>query len=119
MKTIYDEDYFLAKWEAIPEDMWLVGSTGDSGGPRCVLGHTLNGQNVTEETTALYEIFNPLHSSPATVNNGNDNRFKQPTPKERVIAAAKFSKEQKLAEINVLIAQELVNTPAELYILQG
>ncbi len=36
---IYDVDYFISKFEAIPHNMWTTGTIGTETGPKCALGH--------------------------------------------------------------------------------
>lgn len=57
----YDIQYFIDKFEAIPEDKWAMGGLGHNG-IHCVLGHcgvTPNGDDYdgTDESKALCLIF--------------------------------------------------------------
>lgn len=84
--------YFIEKFEAIPEEKWTVGEYED-GGRCCALGHcgVRAGHPLTPEEDALTMLFlkadaeNTLIVS--RVNDGFDPRYPQPTPKQRILAA--------------------------------
>lgn len=59
---IYDVDYFIAKFQAIPEDLWTTGELGKEGEPRCATGHcgVEFYSSLTEEAKALSEILRPV-----------------------------------------------------------
>lgn len=89
----YDKAYFIAKFEAIPEGMWRTGSYGE-GLSHCALGHCGVWSRETPEADALVRLFEPEHdmighasSVAASINDGQDNRYQQPTPKQRILAA--------------------------------
>lgn len=82
----YDVDYFIEKFEAIPESMWLVGDLGNHGGPRCALGHTIHIDNSTNETQALCMLF-PGSCDVLNINNGSHPDYQQSRPKQRILAA--------------------------------
>lgn len=100
METIYDVDYFINKFQSIPEELWLVRkfSDGDKG---CVNNHCL--RNGDDEFHALSKIFNSNANLFNTtdnyglskcdfviqqcVNNGDDSNYQQPTAKQRILAA--------------------------------
>jgi hypothetical protein len=100
MKTenIYTVDYFIAKFESIPEDKWLESDLYVNG-RSCALGHCghrINAETVNEETSALVSLFIKIFRNPHTpgvfepvwgVNDGFDNRYQQSTPKQRILAA--------------------------------
>lgn len=94
---MYTVDYFINKFEAIPECLWLEREFR-RGQMACVMGHCAD---VQEERNALEDLFK-LHShlfSPVEiyghgawyfeqmVNNGDDPKYQQPTPKARILAA--------------------------------
>lgn len=108
MNTIYNVDYFLAKFSAIPEDQWICHSQIDEFNRRCALGHcmlpgmtehqyledyTRFSGHLTKEGHELGILFSPQDLSiegaiiVATINNGVDPNYWQPTPKQRVLAA--------------------------------
>jgi hypothetical protein len=90
--TTYTRDYFIAKFEAIPEDKWCTDSY-EFQGRHCALGHCgLNGGNDTpaatpEEAGVLLELFREIRASVTDVNDGLDARYRQDTPKQRILAA--------------------------------
>lgn len=89
MTTPYTRDYFLAKFQAIPEDKWLTGSYGscNPGASGCALG--LCG-GFTDEAEALRVLFCPSAPETARVAYVNDNQSEkhpEPTPKQRILAA--------------------------------
>ena len=113
METTMDVDYFLRKFSAIPEEMWLIGSQGErdiyGDKPHCALGwcrnenmiygnalaHSVNG-NPNMEDGALAKLFldagifgyyNSTMQGVAMVNNGDHPKYQQPTPKARILAA--------------------------------
>lgn len=82
----YDVDYFIAKFEAIPEDLWMAGDFTD-GVRCCAFGHC--GEKgwtnpLTQESTCLSSL---LEGEVARINDGNDDKYPQPTPKQRILAA--------------------------------
>lgn len=87
MKTIYNVDYFIRKFEAIPEELWVSGSTGQPSGPRCAMGHCMDGHEVTDEMIKFCNLFTDHGRVGYVVNNGYDSTYQQPTPKQRILAA--------------------------------
>jgi hypothetical protein len=102
--TQYDVDYFIRKFEAIPDSRWGVKRLWDGDGDeiRCAMGHCLDAfpmMEHTAQTIALRACFRPLvpicpmlPPVPSQlvvfdVNNGDDVRYPQPTPKARILAA--------------------------------
>lgn len=94
----YSVDYFINKFQSIPDDNWTIYSLRNVNNPdcRCVLGHcdvtTENGGNYiyTEESWALYKIFKnlvpTLHKNPYLVSTVNDYKIEWGlTPKERIL----------------------------------
>ena len=95
MSTKYDADYFINKFEAIPDEKWIAGEY-EAGGCCCALGHCgvrfVDGDSFpriedTEEGNALSDLFNQRGLSVPVVNDRIDVRYQQPTPKARVLAA--------------------------------
>lgn len=87
MTPPYTVDYFIQKFEAIPEEKWTtqVYRDGDS---CCVLGHCGVYNVYTDEANALSKIIlDNLHRSVADINDGFSSTFTQPTPKARILAA--------------------------------
>lgn len=95
----YDVDYFLNKFDAIPDEMWCCGGFS-WGGKMCALGHcgvTHYSSPITPESLALARLFNEnLGVDVARVNDANSellyNNLSKlvelgDTPKERIISA--------------------------------
>lgn len=99
----YTVDYFIKKFEAIPEEMWISGIFFQNG-KSCANDHCgmrlnlLEQEIITTEAQGLQKVFSALpinvtdpsygYSEKAVhVNNGWSNEYKQPTPKQRILAA--------------------------------
>lgn len=82
----YDVDYFIAKFEAIPEEKWGIGKYENESGQMCAYGHCgcLSGFNMTEEGNHLINL---SEFSFVSINDGKNNSYQQTTPKQRVLAA--------------------------------
>jgi|SRR6185369_2141332 len=108
----YDIDYFIRKFEAIPEEKWIEGAQIDQQGNSCALGWCMTDQkrerlikngiysdgvmgswdgHTTEEGSVLWEHILPLKV--ALINNGNDPNYTQSTPKQRILAALRDAKQ--------------------------
>lgn len=95
---MYTVDYFIRKFEAIPEERWCVYVTDDGNGRHCAYGHCLHNDAVTPESMALIELF-PLNENAAVINNGHSPRYPQPTPKQRILAALHDIKKMQEPEV--------------------
>lgn len=89
MNPTYDKNYFISKFEAIPEDRWMTGDFVDESGRCCAFGHCgvrplSPGFNGGDEAYALACL---LRNCTSSINDGQDDRYKQPTPKQRILAA--------------------------------
>lgn len=89
----YTRDYFIQKFEAIEEDQWLVGEF-EHHGRCCALGHCGHtGDGHTEESRALRTLLehhnpdNSMHYAVFCINDNEHPSYKQPTPKQRILAA--------------------------------
>ena len=85
----YDVDYFITKFEAIPEELWMIEYfeevQKDGRITRCALGHCgASDANYSEEAKTLNLLLNYLV---AGINDGANDRYQQPTPKQRILAA--------------------------------
>ena len=116
MTKIYDEDYFIRKFSAIPEEKWFVGEYVDPYGDKfCALGHCgerrhessiLVGSILsTEESEELKNLFDTNNLHVTFVNDGLGyfitKRFPQSTPKQRILAALRYIKsKQQSVEIS-------------------
>lgn len=84
----YTVNYFIRKFEAIPEEMWCVGAY-TYGDRHCAYGHCGIDKSF-DEADALFWMFTSnlnAQSSPISVNDGKCPAYKQPTPKQRILAA--------------------------------
>lgn len=80
----YDVDYFIEKFKAIPEELWCVGSYSIRE-QHCALGYC--GEQAgsrTEEGKSLSII---TENAVSSINDNLDNRYRQSTPKQRILAA--------------------------------
>jgi len=84
--TTYNADYFIAKFEAIPEEMWTTKTFLNDQGQCCALGHcgARDGTNMTAEGEALLDLFSAF---PKGVVSTNDTPSLHSTPKQRILAA--------------------------------
>lgn len=80
----YTVDYFIAKFEAIPDEQWCVGEFTDQERRHCAVGHCLDRMQLTEESKALVRL---MGHNTTFVNDGVDPDYQQPTPKARILAA--------------------------------
>ncbi len=79
----YDVDYFIAKFEAIPEELWCVDAY-TKGRKHCARGFC--GETSDKETREGIAL-EKLIRWPAMINDGGRSNYKQPTPKQRILAA--------------------------------
>lgn len=101
---MYTVDYFLQKFEAIPEEEWTVRKFKRPGGRKCALGHCGmdNNWEHTAESAALSTIFRNRWNGKVTVVDVNDNNsefmrslgINGGTPKQRILQALRIIKEQ-------------------------
>ena len=94
---MYDVDYFILKFEAIPEERWLSRHFR-MGDKACVMGHCDFYNKERDELERLFgtysHLFTPLNWlkngnrwPEQAINNGDDPLYQQPTPKQRILAA--------------------------------
>lgn len=86
----YTIEYFIAKFEAIPEKDWTTKDYVNEG-KSCALGHCGVREHLdtgwpvtTDEGEELNEL---LCAKVPEINDGEDTRYQQATPKERILAA--------------------------------
>lgn len=91
----YDIDYFINKFENIPDDKWTTGKFVDGQGAKCALGHCgrNNDEAYTKESYFLSMLLAPL---PVSYINDAQTVYDQPTPKTRILAALRGKKERKI-----------------------
>jgi len=108
METNYTVDYFIKKFEAIPEDKWCEGAWSNSKGANCANGHCgieANGLLKTNQSINLKKVFSPIVIHGETgilltdssnydfsfkalyINDNSTKEYQQPTPKQRILAA--------------------------------
>lgn len=102
----YDCQYFITKFQRIPERKWTIGTCDDFNGKHCALGHCGGVDKdiyLTEESAALSELCNMIVQI-------NDNYSSEiSSPKKRVLAALYDILDKQIQEANVKAAKELVN----------
>lgn len=77
-------DFFTAYFESIPDERWLVGALGKKGGPRCALGHACEIHVSAWPTSNLNRL---LGDQASEISDGLHPGYRQPTPRERILAA--------------------------------
>lgn len=92
----YDVDYFIRKFEAIPEEKWLQKNMffDRDLGKGCAIGwcgfFKPTGEFVdrTPESKALIELFlKHIRRDVILINDGDVPQYNQPTPRQRILAA--------------------------------
>ena len=86
----FTKEYFIAKFEAIPENEWNVGDYVNPIDPsrKCALGHcgAVHASIVNEESFALINLL-AEHDGVVSINDEKSDQHPQPTPKQRILAA--------------------------------
>lgn len=84
----YDVDYFIEKFEAIPEESWCT-EEFEKDGACCAFGHCgTRDFKSTIEAIELAHLFSNLDDIYVVcVNDGSEPMYSQPTPKQRILAA--------------------------------
>jgi hypothetical protein len=77
-----DAAYFIDKFSAIDESLWITNSFQDDFGRACALGHCNDG-----EGEMLRQLFTKHGYPLISINDGDDREFRQANPKARVLAA--------------------------------
>lgn len=104
MEKTYDVDYFIEKFEAIPEKLWAIGILED-GDRHCAMGHCgvrhYNTGCFSWEAMALGNIFiTNLGMGIVFINDRSEySAFQQPTPKKRILAALRYIKSKQYPEL--------------------
>lgn len=118
MDTIYNVDYFIKKFEAIPENQWITGGLGYKG-RHCALGHcgVTNLSHHNKESSALGQLLGL--SCPGEVWKINDlaawsdpvcDPYRHlPTPKQRILAALLDVKAKQQSEVKERIVYVTVD----------
>jgi hypothetical protein len=96
MENKFTVDYFIKKFEAIPEEKWCTYNRINHHFQRCAHGHCYIGdpdnsiadENINNEEMGLIDLATHLCLRGfATINNGEHPSYPQPTPKQRILAA--------------------------------
>ena len=83
----FTPDYFIKKFDAIPESKWTTNAFKDKNGCKCALGHCgFTTGKPTPEGFALAEWFRFIKTSVISVNDGFYRELGS-TPKERILNA--------------------------------
>lgn len=87
----YTSQYFIDKFEKIPEERWITNDFSNDIGC-CAMGHCgmtyFSLSSDEKEAVALSNLFNDrIRASVPTVNDDRDSNYPQPTPKQRILAA--------------------------------
>lgn len=87
-QPVYGKAYFIAKFEAIPEERWTeCGQYMDHEGRCCARGHLgESNTNTPDSSRALTRLFKG-HGYVTAINDGRDSKYQQPTPRARMLAA--------------------------------
>lgn len=131
-----DAQYFINKFEAIPEEKWCIGEFKDEKGAKCANGHCgvtqLHPFYLTRESRALQRVFanvivhypsgKPLKDNfypdglrysniAAAINNCSTVEYQQSTPKQRILAALRDIQTTEEANNAVEAAKEILSAP--------
>jgi hypothetical protein len=82
-KPVFDVDYYIGRCEALPESEWCTGTVLNAAGQCCVIGHFFH-DGIDGLSRAFKGV---LDLSLVKVNDGEEARYQQPTPKQRILAA--------------------------------
>lgn len=86
METIYNVDYFIKKFEAIPEIEWCTRGFGVNGN-HCAYGHCgMTDSLEFKKVPEAYALGNLLFDV-VDINDDRHPNYQQPTPKQRILAA--------------------------------
>lgn len=119
METIYNVDYFIKKFEAIPERLFTIFKR-HNGEKHCAHGWcdpARTSRFNTPEEIAFSELASQisLNGRPlqgfATINNGMNPNYNQRTPKQRILAALYDIKAKQQPEVKERIVYVTVDAP--------
>lgn len=105
MDKQFTVDYFIEKFEKIPEERWTTGVYSKDDG-QCALGHCGMNTGIIKyntEADALWDlVYYNIGLSVVRINDAYEKRYSQRTPKQRILAALrdikKLSKEPNVQE---------------------
>lgn len=106
---MYDVNYFIEKFEAIPEEYWCIGSFGN-GGIHCAFGHCgMRSYTDILSDVAEADALNKISNDIVDVNDGYSQKYKGQYPKERILSLLYDIRDKELSEANVNATRELIN----------
>lgn len=120
---MYTVDYFINKFESIPEERWIKHQLFDDNGNCCANGHCGVVSNVINdrygklhssflhnpESRSLNTLFNThLNMLAHEINDHGDKTYYQPTPKQRILAALYDIKKMQYPELSNTTVEDLV-----------
>ncbi len=83
--TAFTKEYFIAKFTAIPDELWCTGRLTDPDGRHCAFGFCDAEHGArSKEGRALLALF---PRDLAAINDGVIPQYAQPTPRARILAA--------------------------------
>lgn len=121
MNTVYNVDYFIKKFEAIPENLWICDEWGKDD-KHCAGGHCgvdKGNVGITDMFKALDNILNGLKITPVwkdfftayaatQINDKETKEYQQPTPKQRILAALYDIKKMQYPELSETTVNDLI-----------
>jgi hypothetical protein len=112
-QTIYDVDYFIRKFSAIPEENWLINEYA-RGTSYCAFGHCGMRDNNSIDRIPEAKVLAGILPDAAIINDGEKRGYQQPTPKQRVLAALYDIKKAQYPEISEppVTVEDLIGEPA-------
>lgn len=93
----YTVDYFENKFKKINNNRWITGQYYNQNKTKfCILGHCgVTMIKSTHEAMALFKLFKKVTVDIIDMNDGRDEKYRQKTPRSRVLAALRdIRKEQ-------------------------
>lgn len=113
---MYDVNYFIEKFEAIPEDKWCTMSL-EIEGRHCALGHCsvykMNERLHGEGQALVSLLFNSLGFSVFYINDRETYDYPQNSPKQRILAALYDIRDKEIQEANVNAAKEIIEVESK------
>lgn len=99
----YIIDYFINKFESIPDENWCTSTVKNEQGQMCVLGHCgiLNNVYPAKDVILLIDLLSNKDSTldVTRINDGDHEKYQQLTPKARILAVLKDIKENNYDQI--------------------
>jgi hypothetical protein len=95
----YTVSYFIEKFSAIPEEIWLINEY-ERNGSKCAFGHCGMRDNNSLQSIPEAAAFVKILQMAAVINDGESSEYQQPTPKQRILAALYDIKRKQDPEFN-------------------